>query len=117
MYGTSTPAKANRTVLVVVLDGLADARTPRSPWRCTPLAAHPDTAMSVRLTTPVDASVVAAQPAPAFRGAFRDRHPARQHRAPAAGAHRGTRSGRSSTCEVRGPARMPRWTSWSALLG
>ncbi|MEU2737888.1 hypothetical protein ABZ656_21560 [Streptomyces sp. NPDC007095] len=51
--------KGNRTVLVVSLDGLADAYGAVVALVLHAPAVHPDTAMSVRLTTPVDASVVA----------------------------------------------------------
>ncbi|MFF3656182.1 hypothetical protein [Streptomyces olivochromogenes] len=51
--------KENRTVLVVSLDGLADAYGAVVVLVLHVPAVHPDTAMSVRLTAPVDASVVA----------------------------------------------------------
>ncbi|WP_405834395.1 type II toxin-antitoxin system PemK/MazF family toxin [Streptomyces sp. NBC_01176] len=51
--------KGVRTVLVVSLDGLADAYGAVVVLVLHAPAVHPDTAMSVRLTTPVDASVVA----------------------------------------------------------
>ncbi|MFD7712585.1 type II toxin-antitoxin system PemK/MazF family toxin [Streptomyces sp. NPDC059785] len=51
--------KGTRTVLVVSLDGLADAYGAVVALVLHAPAAHPDTAMSVRLTSPVDASVVA----------------------------------------------------------
>ncbi|WP_405650971.1 hypothetical protein [Streptomyces sp. RK9] len=52
-------AKGNRTVLVVSLDGLAEAYGAVVALVLHAPAVHPDTAMSVRLTAPVDASVVA----------------------------------------------------------
>lgn len=48
-----------RTVLVVSLDGLAEAYGAVVVLVLHAPARHPDTAMSVRLTAPVDASVVA----------------------------------------------------------
>ncbi|MFF3877301.1 hypothetical protein [Streptomyces sp. NPDC001978] len=51
--------KGVRTVLVVSLDGLAEAYGAVVALVLHAPAAHPDTAMSVRLTSPVDASVVA----------------------------------------------------------
>ncbi|MER6957273.1 MULTISPECIES: type II toxin-antitoxin system PemK/MazF family toxin [unclassified Streptomyces] len=51
--------KGVRTVLVVSLDGLADAYGVVVALVLHAPAAHPDTAMSVRLTSPIDASVVA----------------------------------------------------------
>ncbi|MEH0579771.1 MULTISPECIES: type II toxin-antitoxin system PemK/MazF family toxin [Streptomyces] len=51
--------KGVRTVLVVSLDGLADAYGVVVTLVLHAPAAHPDTAMSVRLTSPIDASVVA----------------------------------------------------------
>ncbi|HEX2298070.1 MAG TPA: hypothetical protein VHH34_06055 [Pseudonocardiaceae bacterium] len=51
--------KGIRTVLVVSLDGLADAYGAVVTLVLHAPAVHPDTAMSVRLTAPVDASVVA----------------------------------------------------------
>ncbi|MFK4145091.1 hypothetical protein [Streptomyces sp. NPDC004065] len=48
-----------RTVLVVSLDGLAEAYGAALALVLHAPAQHPDTAMSVRLTSPVDASVVA----------------------------------------------------------
>ncbi|GGN80227.1 hypothetical protein GCM10011579_065590 [Streptomyces albiflavescens] len=51
--------KGNRTVLVVSLDGLAEIYGAVVTLVLHAPAAHPDTAMSVRLTAPVDASVVA----------------------------------------------------------
>jgi mRNA interferase MazF len=50
--------KGTRTVLVVSLDGLAEAYGAAIVLVLHAPAQHPDTAMSVRLTTPVDASVV-----------------------------------------------------------
>ncbi|SEQ49361.1 hypothetical protein SAMN04487983_1005221 [Streptomyces sp. yr375] len=51
--------KGVRTVLVVSLDGLADTYGVVVALVLHAPAAHPDTAMSVRLTSPIDASVVA----------------------------------------------------------
>ncbi|MEU9213487.1 hypothetical protein AB0D27_37690 [Streptomyces sp. NPDC048415] len=51
--------KGTRTVLVVSLDGLADAYGAVLALVLHAPAVHPDTAMSVRLTSPLDASVVA----------------------------------------------------------
>ncbi|MFE7646634.1 hypothetical protein NFX46_17100 [Streptomyces phaeoluteigriseus] len=51
--------KGVRTVLVVSLDGLAEAYGAVVALALHAPAVHPDTAMSVRLTSPVDASVVA----------------------------------------------------------
>ncbi|WP_405876376.1 MULTISPECIES: hypothetical protein [unclassified Streptomyces] len=51
--------KGVRTVLVVSLDGLAEAYGALVALVLHAPARHPDTAMSVRLTSPVDASVVA----------------------------------------------------------
>ncbi|MFD9326107.1 hypothetical protein [Streptomyces sp. NPDC060065] len=51
--------KGTRTVLVVSLDGLADAYGAVVALVLHAPAVHPDTAMSVRLATPVEASVVA----------------------------------------------------------
>ncbi|WP_329130490.1 hypothetical protein [Streptomyces sp. NBC_00670] len=51
--------KGTRTVLVVSLDGLAEAYSAVVVLVLHAPAQHPDTAMSVRLTTPVDASLVA----------------------------------------------------------
>ncbi|MCL6670190.1 MULTISPECIES: hypothetical protein [Streptomyces] len=51
--------KGTRTVLVVSLDGLAEAYHAVVVLVLHAPAQHPDTAMSVRLTTPVDASLVA----------------------------------------------------------
>ncbi|WP_326725470.1 MULTISPECIES: hypothetical protein [unclassified Streptomyces] len=51
--------KGNRTVLVVSLDGLADAYGAVVALVLHAPAVHPDTAMSVRLASPVEASVVA----------------------------------------------------------
>ncbi|MGW3412304.1 hypothetical protein [Streptomyces sp. NPDC000888] len=51
--------KGTRTVLVVSLDGLADAYGAVVALVLHAPAVHPDTAMSVRLATPVAASVVA----------------------------------------------------------
>ncbi|MFF0205780.1 type II toxin-antitoxin system PemK/MazF family toxin [Streptomyces sp. NPDC005017] len=51
--------KGTRTVLVVSLDGLAEAYGAVVALVLHAPAHHPDTAMSVRLTSPVDASVVA----------------------------------------------------------
>ncbi|MFH9551213.1 type II toxin-antitoxin system PemK/MazF family toxin [Streptomyces sp. NPDC017435] len=51
--------KGVRTVLVVSLDGLADAYGAVVALVLHAPAVHPDTAMSVRLTSPIDASVVA----------------------------------------------------------
>jgi len=51
--------KGNRTVLIASLDGLADRYGAVVALVLHAPAAHPDTAMSVRLKTPVDASVVA----------------------------------------------------------
>jgi mRNA interferase MazF len=51
--------KGTRTVLVVSLDGLADAYGAVVALVLHAPAVHPDTAMSVHLTSPVDASVVA----------------------------------------------------------
>lgn len=51
--------KGTRTVLVVSLDGLAEAYGAVVVLVLHAPAQHPDTAMSVHLTTPVDASVVA----------------------------------------------------------
>ncbi|MCX5554905.1 hypothetical protein [Streptomyces sp. NBC_00038] len=51
--------KGTRTVLVVSLDGLADAYGAVVALVLHAPAVHPDTAMSVRLASPVDASVVA----------------------------------------------------------
>lgn len=51
--------KGTRTVLIVSLTGLADAYGAVLALVLHAPAAHPDTAMSVRLTDPVDASVVA----------------------------------------------------------
>lgn len=51
--------KGSRTVLVVSLDGLAEAYGAVVGLVLHAPATHPDTAMSVRLTFPVDASVVA----------------------------------------------------------
>jgi mRNA interferase MazF len=51
--------KGNRTVLVVSLDGLAEAYGAVVALVLHAPAVHPDTAMSVRLASPVDASVVA----------------------------------------------------------
>ncbi|MEV1064174.1 type II toxin-antitoxin system PemK/MazF family toxin [Streptomyces sp. NPDC050263] len=51
--------KGVRTVLVVSLDGLADAYGAVVVLVVHAPASHPDTAMSVRLTAPISASVVA----------------------------------------------------------
>ncbi|MFJ2829474.1 hypothetical protein ACIPC1_18250 [Streptomyces sp. NPDC087263] len=51
--------KGTRTVLVVSLDGLADAYGAVVALILHAPAVHPDTAMSVRLAAPVEASVVA----------------------------------------------------------
>ncbi|MEU3982139.1 hypothetical protein AB0F77_18885 [Streptomyces sp. NPDC026672] len=51
--------KGVRTVLVVSLDGLAEAYGAVLALALHAPARHPDTAMSVRLTSPVDASAVA----------------------------------------------------------
>lgn len=51
--------KGVRTVLVVSLDGLAEAYGAVVALVLHAPAQHPDTAMSVRLTAPVDASAVA----------------------------------------------------------
>ncbi|WP_405910708.1 MULTISPECIES: hypothetical protein [unclassified Streptomyces] len=51
--------KGTRTVLIVSLDGLADAYGAVVALVLHAPAVHPDTAMSVRLATPVEASVVA----------------------------------------------------------
>ncbi|SFF98130.1 hypothetical protein [Streptomyces mirabilis] len=51
--------RGNRTVLGVSLDGLADVYGAVVALMLRAPAVHPDTAMSVRLITPVDASVVA----------------------------------------------------------
>ncbi|MEV7004785.1 hypothetical protein AB0N62_45670 [Streptomyces sp. NPDC093982] len=51
--------KGTRTVLVVSLDGLAEAYGAVVVLVLHAPAQHPDTAMSVHLTTPVDASLVA----------------------------------------------------------
>ena len=51
--------KGTRTVLVVSLDGLADAYGAVVALVLHAPAVHPDTAMSVRLAFPVEASVVA----------------------------------------------------------
>ncbi|KUJ35038.1 hypothetical protein ADL25_38895 [Streptomyces sp. NRRL F-5122] len=51
--------KGVRTVLVVSLDGLAEAYGAVVALVLHAPAAHPDTAMSVRLTSPLEASVVA----------------------------------------------------------
>jgi len=51
--------KGVRTVLVVSLDGLADAYGAVVVLVLHAPAVHPDTAMSVRLTSPIEASVVA----------------------------------------------------------
>jgi mRNA interferase MazF len=51
--------KGTRTVLIVSLDGLADAYGAVVALVLHAPAVHPDTAMSVRLSAPVDASVVA----------------------------------------------------------
>ena len=51
--------KGVRTVLVVSLDGLAEAYGAVVTLVLHAPAQHPDTAMSVHLTTPVDASAVA----------------------------------------------------------
>ncbi|GAA3836999.1 hypothetical protein [Streptomyces chiangmaiensis] len=51
--------KGVRTVLVVSLDGLAEAYGAVVALVLHAPAEHPDTAMSVRLTSPLDASVVA----------------------------------------------------------
>ncbi|MFB7653271.1 MULTISPECIES: hypothetical protein [unclassified Streptomyces] len=51
--------KGERTVLVVSLDGLAEAYGAVVALVLHAPAAHPDTAMSVRLDAPVDASAVA----------------------------------------------------------
>ncbi|MER6208616.1 type II toxin-antitoxin system PemK/MazF family toxin [Streptomyces sp. NPDC001642] len=51
--------KGTRTVLVVSLDGLADAYGAVLVLVLHAPAQHPDTAMSVHLTAPVDASAVA----------------------------------------------------------
>ncbi|MFI6566120.1 hypothetical protein [Streptomyces sp. NPDC050534] len=51
--------KGMRTVLVVSLDGLAEAYGAVVVLVLHAPAQHPDTAMSVRLAAPVDASVVA----------------------------------------------------------
>ena len=51
--------KGSRTVLVVSLDGLAEAYGAVVALVLHAPAVHPDTAMSVRLASPVDASVVA----------------------------------------------------------
>ncbi|MFI0508252.1 mRNA interferase MazF [Streptomyces canus] len=51
--------KGTRTVLVVSLDGLAEAYQAVVVLVLHAPAQHPDTAMSVHLTTPVDASLVA----------------------------------------------------------
>lgn len=51
--------KGTRTVLVVSLDGLAEAYHAVVVLVLHAPAQHPDTAMSVHLTTPVDASLVA----------------------------------------------------------
>ncbi|MEU6605747.1 type II toxin-antitoxin system PemK/MazF family toxin [Streptomyces shenzhenensis] len=51
--------KGTRTVLVVSLDGLAEAYGAVVVLVLHAPAQHPDTAMSVRLSAPVDASVVA----------------------------------------------------------
>ncbi|MDX3387004.1 hypothetical protein PV682_37015 [Streptomyces niveiscabiei] len=51
--------KGTRTVLVVSLDGLAEAYGAVVAVALHAPAQHPDTAMSVRLTAPVDASLVA----------------------------------------------------------
>ncbi|MGW0827606.1 type II toxin-antitoxin system PemK/MazF family toxin [Streptomyces sp. NPDC002845] len=51
--------KGVRTVLVVSLDGLADAYGAVVVLVLHTPATHPDTAMSVRLTSPIGASVVA----------------------------------------------------------
>ncbi|MEU4656915.1 type II toxin-antitoxin system PemK/MazF family toxin [Streptomyces sp. NPDC023723] len=51
--------KGTRTVLVVSLDGLAEAYGAVVVLPLHAPAQHPDTAMSVHLTAPVDASLVA----------------------------------------------------------
>ncbi|MET7451446.1 hypothetical protein ABZT03_06015 [Streptomyces sp. NPDC005574] len=51
--------KGTRTVLVVSLDGLAEAYGAVVALVLHAPAQHPDTAMSVHLTAPVDASLVA----------------------------------------------------------
>ncbi|MFI6495705.1 hypothetical protein [Streptomyces sp. NPDC050564] len=51
--------KGTRTILVVSLDGLADAYGAVVALVLHAPAVHPDTAMSVRLTSPVGASAVA----------------------------------------------------------
>ncbi|MFI6340223.1 hypothetical protein [Streptomyces sp. NPDC050535] len=51
--------KGTRTVLIVSLDGLADAYGAVVALVLHAPAVHPDTAMSVRLASPVEASVVA----------------------------------------------------------
>ncbi|MFJ8787792.1 type II toxin-antitoxin system PemK/MazF family toxin [Streptomyces sp. NPDC102462] len=51
--------KGDRTVLVVSLDGLAEAYGAAVVLVLHAPAQHPDTAMSVHLGTPVDASAVA----------------------------------------------------------
>ncbi|MGV9457203.1 hypothetical protein [Streptomyces sp. NPDC003635] len=51
--------KGVRTVLIVSLDGLAEAYGAVVALVLHAPAVHPDTAMSVRLTVPVDASAVA----------------------------------------------------------
>lgn len=58
VYDVDT-GKGVRTVLVVSLDGLAEAYGAVIALVLHAPASHPDTAMSVRLTTPVDASAVA----------------------------------------------------------
>jgi mRNA interferase MazF len=58
VYDVDT-GKGVRTVLVVSLDGLAEAYGAVVALVLHAPAIHPDTAMSVRLTSPVDASAVA----------------------------------------------------------
>lgn len=58
VYDVDT-GKGVRTVLVVSLDGLAEAYGAVVALVLHAPATHPDTAMSVRLTSPVDASAVA----------------------------------------------------------
>jgi len=58
VYDVDT-GKGPRTVLVVSLDGLAEAYGAVAVLVLHAPAAHPDTAMSVRLSSPVDASAVA----------------------------------------------------------
>jgi mRNA interferase MazF len=58
VYDVDT-GKGTRTVLVVSLDGLADAYGAVVAVALHAPSAHPDTAMSVRLTSPIEASAVA----------------------------------------------------------